>query len=106
MNDKNYKMLLAIGEVDEKYVKEAEADIRELRRTALAIAASFIVMIGLALYLFIPFAPVAADVSEYSGSPYFSLIESIENYLVEFKQPIHKNNFEKVWCRDKNKFCL
>lgn len=96
MNDKNYKMLLAIGEVDEKYVKEAEADTRGLRHTALATAASFIVMIGLALHLFIPFAPVAADVSEYSGSPYFSLIESIENYLVEFKQPIHKNNFEKL----------
>lgn len=96
MNERNYRMLLAIGCADEEYVKEADADIRGVRRKVFAIAASFLIMIGIALYLFIPFAPVTADVSGYSDSSYFHLIDSIENYLVKFKQPIYKNNFEKL----------
>ncbi len=52
------------------------------------------VIIALSLYLFIPFAPVTSDLTDYQGSEYFPLIEGIEDYRLSLMQPSYKNNFQ------------
>lgn len=92
--NKNERLLLALGEVDEGYIKEAESKMST--KTIIKVAAIFAVVIALSLYLFIPFAPVTSDLSAYEGSTYFPLIEGIENYRLAFMQPAYKNNFEAM----------
>ncbi len=57
-------------------------------------AVVLVLFAALSLYLFIPFAPVTSDLTAYEGSPYFPLIEGIEDYRLTFMQPIYKNNFQ------------
>ncbi len=95
MNEKKrQRLLLALGEVDEKYVKEAESKMKVA--TIVKIAAVFAIVIALSLYLFIPFGTVTGDLSDYEGSSYFSLIEGIEDYRLSLMQPTERNNFEVV----------
>ena len=94
MNEKKHRLLFAIGEVDEKYVKEAEGKMTTGK--IIKIAAAFAIVIAISLYLFIPFRPVTSDLSDYENSSYFSLIEGIEDYRLSFMQPTEKNNFEVI----------
>lgn len=84
--------MLAIGNIDEKYVKESEKNT--MRSPIIRIAVCLCVVVAMGLYLFLPFAPVTSDLTAYSGSDYFPLIESIEDYRLTFMQPKYKNNFE------------
>ncbi len=86
--------MLAIGEIDEKYVKESEGKMK--RSSIIKIAVSLALVIALGLYLFIPFAPVTSDLTAYEGSSYFPLIEGIEDYRLSFRQPEYKNNFQSI----------
>ena len=90
--NKKERLMLAIGEIDEKYVKESEGKMK--RSPIIKIAVSLALVIALGLYLFIPFAPVTSDLTAYEGSSYFPLIEGIEDYRLSFMQPKHKNNFQ------------
>ncbi len=92
--NKNERLLLALGEVDESYIKEAESKMST--KTIIKVAAIFAVVIALSLYLFIPFAPVTSDLSAYEGSTYFPLIEGIEDYRLSLMQPAYKNNFDAM----------
>ena len=94
--NKKERLLFAIGEVDEKYVKEAEFKVKISSIVKVAVAA--VVVIALSLYLFIPFGPVTSDLSSYESSSYFPLIEEIEAYNLTFRQPRYKNNF--MWLAD------
>ena len=86
------KLLLAIGDSDEKYIKEAETKVSTI--SIIKVAALLVAVIGLSLYLFIPFAPVTSNLKAYEDSAYFPLIEGIEDYRLQFMQPKYKNNFE------------
>ena len=90
--NKKERLMLAIGEIDEKYVKESEGKMK--RSPIIKIAVSLALVIALGLYLFIPFAPVTSDLTAYEGSSYFPLIEGIEDYRLSFMQPKYKNNFQ------------
>ena len=91
MREKNEKLMMAIGQIDEKYVKESEG---KMKRPYIKAVASLAIVVALSLWLFIPFAPVTSDLSAYRGSDYFPLIEEIDDYILSFKQPVYKNNFE------------
>ena len=92
--NKNERLISAIGEIDEKYLEEGKT---KMKRTApIVAAASFLVVLALSLYLFVPFAPVTSDLKAYRGSAYFPLIEEIEDYRLSFLQPTYKNNFEAL----------
>lgn len=91
MNRKE-RLLFAIGEVDEKYIKEAETNMGTTRIIKAAVV--LVAILALSLYLFIPFAPVTSDLGAYEGSTYFPLIEEIEDYRLTFMQPRYKNNFQ------------
>lgn len=82
---------MAIGHVNEKYIKEAQLN---MRRSPLAIAVSVALIVAISLFIFIPYAPVTSDLSAYESSSYFPLIEGIEDYRLSFMQPKFKNNFE------------
>ncbi len=90
--NKNERLMLAIGEIDEKYVKESEGKMR--KSTIIKVAVGLCLLIAFGLHLFLPFAPVTSDLTAYEGSSYFPLIEGIEDYRLSFKQPKFKNNWE------------
>ena len=94
MNKRNERLLLAIGDADEKYIKEAEFKVNTA--SIIKVAAVLVVIIALSLYLFIPFAPVTSNLKAYEGSSYFPLIEGIDEYRLQFMQPRYKNNFEGI----------
>ena len=93
MNEKEERLISAIGQIEEKYIKEYE---RKMSNRVIKIAASFAILIALGLFLFIPYAPVTSKLGAYADSEYFPLIESIDAYQISFKQPKFKNNFEAV----------
>ena len=88
------RLLLAMGQIDEKYIKEAEGKVHT--KSIISVAAVLTLIIAIGLYLFIPFAPVTSDLSAYRASSYYPLIEGIEEYRLTFMQPIYKNNFEGI----------
>lgn len=73
-NEKNEKLLLALGYVDEKYVKEAEGKPKAKTTRGLTIAASLALIFTLSLAMVMPHIPSVG------GSPYAALIESLESY--------------------------
>lgn len=91
--NKRERLLFAIGEADEKYIKEAESS---MNTGLIKVAAVLAVIIALSLYLFIPFAPVTSDLSDYQDSAYLPIIEGIEDYRLQFLQPTYKNNFQSI----------
>ncbi len=102
--NKNEKLLEKLGLIDEKYVEEAK--IKMKRATAhthtafIGAVICFFIMIGIGLYLFIPFKPPTTDLSMYAGSEYFPIIEKIAEY--RYVPNKYKNNFEKITDRIKN----
>ena len=94
MMEKRERLLLAIGNIDEKYVKESEIKMRRANIIRAAVILGVIVALG--LYLFLPYAPVTSDLSAYRGSEYYPLIEGIEDYRLSFMQPKYDNNFDSL----------
>ena len=94
MNGRNGRLMMALGQINGKYIRGLERNmgIRGIIKVAVSLAA----LIAIGLTLFLPYAPVTSDISAYSGSDYFPLIEGIEEYRLSFKQPRFKNNFEKL----------
>ena len=90
--NKKERLLFAIGEADEKYIKEAETNMGTTRIIKAAVV--LVLFVALSLYLFIPYAPVTSDLTAYESSSYFPLIEGIEDYRLTFMQPRYKNNFQ------------
>ena len=84
--------MLAIGEIDEKYIRETEG--KSMRSPIIKAAVCLALVIALGLYMFLPFAPVTSDITAYAGSEYFPLIEEIEDYRLGILQPKYKNNFD------------
>ena len=88
--NKNERLIRAIGNVNEGYIKEAE---KSMARFPMKMAVSLVLIIALGLFLFLPYSPVTSDISGYRDSSYYPLIESIEEYRLSFLQPRYKNNF-------------
>lgn len=92
--NKKERLLFAIGEIDEKYVKEAESRMNV--KKMIKAAAVLIVVVALSMYLFIPIAAPTTNLKAYKESSYYPLIEGIDNYMLSFNQPKYKNNFEAI----------
>ena len=92
MNGRSGRLMMALGQVNGKYIMGGERNMGISR--IIKIAVTLVVIGALGLFLFLPYAPVTSDISGYSGSAYFPLIEGIEEYRLTFMQPRHKNNFE------------
>ena len=89
------RMLFALGEIDDKYIKEAEPKPMAQRNRIIAVAVSLALVVALSLYLFIPFRDAVSDLSDYESSAYYPLIETIDDYYLSLRnQTSYKNYFE------------
>ena len=94
--NKKERLLFALGDIDDKYIKEAEARPMAQRNRIIAVAASLALVVALSLYLFIPFASPVSQLREYEGSAYFPLIEKLDAYRLSINPIRYKNNFDKL----------
>ena len=99
---RNERLLASIGNIDEKFIEEAEGKMKKKsKRGALPhdlgivkMVASFIVIVGLGLFLFWPTYNVRYDAADYADSQYQPLIEKIEPYRYNATKKPYANNFE------------
>lgn len=94
---KNKRLLQSLNFIDEKYIKEAEPKMTtssNFNGKNILKAACFILVIALSLYLFIPFSTKGPDLTAYSGSEYFPIIEKIS--ALRYQPSPYKNNFQYV----------
>lgn len=82
--------------LNDKYVTEATPASRKVRiwKQYKQIAACFYLVLALGLYLFLPFDADLPDVSMYSGSEYYSVIQKLNE--ITYEKPVFKNNFSKI----------
>ena len=95
---KKEKLLRAMSLADERFVDEAyDAFNKKKKRPHIkmisALAAVLSVIISLSLWLFIPLKDVNADISRYSDSEYYSVIQKL--HAAGYRAPRYKNNFQK-----------
>lgn len=105
---KNERLLHSLGNIDEKFIEEAEGKMKKKSKrgalphdlgigTIVKMVASFIVVIGLGLFLFWPTYNVRYDAADYADSQYQPLIEKIEPYRYQATKKPYANNFELGW---------
>ena len=86
--------------VDDKYLEEANPNAKIIninkKRITLSIiaAAACFALVFCNLWLFIPFNTNLPDVSRYSDSEYYNIIQKLN--VLTFEKPQHKNNFEVI----------
>lgn len=103
MKKKNWYRGLSLA--DDKYITEAHPDNvikSKNHRTFISFVAAcacLALIIG-NLWLFVPFNNTPPDVSQYSNSEYYGLIQKLN--ALTFEQPKYKNNAEKLWAGLKN----
>ncbi len=96
---KKEPLLLTMNEIDDSYIAEA-AKARPKRRglrVALWAASLCLLLVGINLFLFLPFRTVELvypDISQYENSEYYPLIESLNQLKPQNKKPIYRNRFE------------
>lgn len=105
MRKNKERLLDSFSLIDESFIKEAEpkrenSGIKKKKATRIwrnvKIAASLAVIIAIGLFLFLPIPRAISDVSAYASSPYYPLIQKIDEYNTELNQPKYANNFEFI----------
>ena len=102
---KNERLLGSIGNIDEKFIEEAEGKMKKKSKKnrlshdlgigkVIRMAASFVILVGLGLFLFWPTYNVRYDAADYADSQYQPLIEKIEPYRYNATKKPYANNFE------------
>ena len=97
-NEKNYRLLRAIGELDERFVAEADpCRRRSPKRIAVlsSVAACLVAFVtALSLWLFLPFDKSGDDLARYEGSEYYELIKALDS--MSPNRTDFRNNFDLV----------
>ena len=90
----------AVNLTDDKFLEEANPNAKiisiskkRITLSIIAAAACFALVLG-NLWLFIPFNTNLPDVSRYSDSEYYGIIQKLN--VLTFEKPQHKNNFEVI----------
>ena len=94
---KNKRLLESLSFIDEKYIKEAEPKMKTstlFSTKILGQVACLVIVIALSLYLFIPFSTTGPNLTAYTDSEYFPLIETISDF--RYKPSPYKNNFQMI----------
>ncbi len=96
---KNKDLYREIGNVDEKYIREADptAPRGGVKRRKLTILAACISVFAvfLSLWLFLPFSGELEDLSKYSNSEYYGLMLKVQELACLPANYRYANNFEK-----------
>ena len=97
---KNKDIYREIGNVDEKYIREADptaprASVKRRKMTILAACIS-VFAVFLSFWLFLPFSGELEDLSVYSDSEYYGLMLKVQELACRPANYRYKNNFEKL----------
>ncbi len=90
----------ALNLTDDKFLEEANPNAKIInfskKQIALSIiaAAACFMLVVCNLWLFIPFNSTLPDVSRYSDSEYYGIIQKLN--VLTWEKPQHKNNFEVI----------
>ncbi len=90
----------ALNLTDDKFLEEANPNTKIInfskKQIALSIiaAAACFMLVVCNLWLFIPFNSTLPDVSRYSDSEYYEIIQKLN--VLTWEKPQHKNNFEVI----------
>ncbi len=100
---KNKDIYREIGNVDEKYIREADptaprSGVKRRKLTVLAACIS-IFAVFLSLWLFLPFSGELEDLSKYSNSEYYGLMLKVQELACRPANHQYANNFEKYVLR-------
>ncbi len=88
----------ALNLADDKYVNEANPDVKVKHNSrkklimSLVAAAACLTLMMCNLWLFLPFKNTPPDVSQYSDSEYYEIIQKLN--LLTWEESKYKNNFE------------
>lgn len=95
---KEEKLLKSIGSIDEKFIEEANSKMKRSRKEKplWKKVASFVIILGLALFLFLPVNNNKINTSAYKDSEYHELIEALEPYRASATALPYDNNFELI----------
>ena len=96
---KNKDIYREIGNVDEKYIREADptAPCTSVKRRKMTILAACISVFAvfLSFWLFLPFSGELEDLSVYSDSEYYELMLKVQSLTCKPANYRFKNNFDK-----------
>ena len=95
---KEERLINSIGQIDEKFIEEANSKMKKGRneKPMWKKVAGFIILVGVALFLFLPLNNNGINTSPYKDSEYYSLIKVIEPYRKEATASPYDNNFEII----------
>ena len=95
---KEERLINSIGQIDEKFIEEANGKMKKARKEKpmWKKVAGFIILVGVALFLFLPLNNNGINTSPYKDSEYYSLIKVIEPYRKEATASPYDNNFEII----------
>ncbi len=98
---KNERLARIIGDIDGKYIAEAELKMKIKKRNnrkqvrfIAAVACLFIMITAAGAWLFVPYKTTPNSVDGYSESEYYPIIEKLNIY--GFTAPKYKNNFQML----------
>ena len=99
---KDKKLMKALGLVDDKYIDEADPARTHKRKRRVgfrvigAIAACFAVaLVGLNIWLFMPYDTTPPSVKEHESNEYYEIIKRMN--ALTYRAPEHTNNFDKFF---------
>ena len=98
---KNKDIYREIGNVDEKYIREADptaprAGVKRRKLTIMAACIS-VFAVFLSLWLFLPFSGELEDLSKYSNSEYYGLMLKVQELACRPANYRYANNFDKYF---------
>ncbi len=99
MKKKNWYQRFSLA--DDKYIAEANPDKMISKQTlkkiftSIKVACACFFVVFCSLWLFLPYSTTPPDVSKYSDSEYYELIQNVN--ALTFVRPKYKNNAEKLW---------
>ncbi len=95
---KEEKLIYAMGNINEKFIEEANGKMKKTAngKPIWKKVAGFIIIVGLALFLFLPVNPGPNNLSAYKDSDYYPLMEKLEPYRAEATALPYDNNFELI----------
>ncbi len=95
--NKSERLLSSLGNINEKFIQEADVKMAKSNkgfRKIIGMVATFAIVVGLGLFLFLPTNHGEMDLSPYAGSSYYPLMEKLEPYRYEKTKKPYDNNFE------------
>ena len=98
---KEERLIRSIGNIDDKFIEEANDKMKSKRETKNVISTfgtvvNLAVCLVVALFLFLPVNSNKIDTSDYKDSEYHDLIEALEPYRASATALPYNNNFELI----------